>query len=174
MGNNINMTIKTEVLLPKKLETGPEARDILKVLDSHLRPVRQWKDLVVPSFDLSESIINSLYSARRTGRLIRGLEASEKRLNAEREGIANIDVKTGSRRKERVSRLIIIANDGSERFYRQVNKLVGQNRSRVLTIHLDATSFELGERLFGSGKRVLFLLINHKDAVIDLLTSLIE
>ena len=174
MENIMNGVIKSKSLLPRKLETGQEGIDILKVLDSHLRPVTQWNDLVLPSFRISEAIINSIYSARRAGRLIRGFEEAEKKLNAEREGIASIDLKTGSERKERISRLIIIANDGSERFYRQAKRLVEQNRPRVLAIHLDITSFELGERLFGPGKRVLFLLINHKDAVIDFLTSLVK
>ena len=67
-----------------------------------------------------------------------------------------------------------MANDGSDRFYRQTNRLVEQNRPRVMAIHLDITSFELGERIFGHGKRVLFLLINHKDAVTNFLVSLID
>ena len=116
MENIMNGEIKSKSLLPRKLETGQEGIDILKVLDSHLRPVKHWDDLVLPSFRISEAIINSIYSARRAGRLIRGFEDSEKKLNAEREGIASIDLKTGSERKERISRLIIIANDGSERF----------------------------------------------------------
>ena len=106
--------------------------------------------------------------------MIRGLEDAEKKLAAERTGIENADIKTGSGRKERISRLVIIANDGSDRFYRQTKKLVEQNRLRVLAIQLDVTSFELCERLFGPQKRALFLLINHKDAVINFLTSLMK
>jgi hypothetical protein len=41
-------------------------------------------------------------------------------------------------------------------------------------MHLDITSFELGEAIFGPGKRALFLLLSHKDAVINLLISLIN
>ena len=88
--------------------------------------------------------------------------------------VKKIDNKTGSDRKERISRLVIIANDGSERFYRQTKKLVEKNTPRVLAIYVDVTSFELGERIFGQGKRALFLLISHKDAVADFLTSLIK
>ncbi len=174
MENKITEAITTVTHLPKKLETGREGRDVLMALNSHLKPVNLWKALVLPSFQISEPIINSLHTARRTGRVIRGLEGAEKKLNAERTGITNVDNKNGAKRKERISRLVIIANDGSERFYRQTKKIVERNSPRVLAIHLDATSFELGEMLFGPGKRVLFLLINHKDAVIDFLTSLIK
>lgn len=163
-----------DLVLPKKLHGNREEKKIQTVLNSHLKPVEHVIGFIVPSFQLSEPIINSLYYARRTGRLVRGFEDSERKLNAEREGIANIDKKTGSERKERISRLIIIANDGSDRFYRQTKRLIEQNGPRVLAVYLDVTSFELGERLFGPGKRALFLLINHKDAVINFLTSLIR
>ncbi|MGD9158419.1 MAG: hypothetical protein PVG39_08445 [Desulfobacteraceae bacterium] len=161
-------------LLPKKLEETEEGANILAVLKSRMKPIKPGHGYMIPSFPVSQSIINALYSARRTGRLIRGIEDAEKKLAAERTGIENAEIKSGSGRKGRISRLAIIANDGSDRFYRQTKKLVEQNRPRVLAIHLDVTSFELGERLFGPGKRSVFLLINHKDAVIKLLTSLIK
>ena len=160
--------------LPKKLEETEEGEKILSVLKSRIKPTKPGNEYRVPSFPVSQSIINALNSARRTGRLIRGLEDAEKKLASERTGIENVDEKTGSGRKERISRLVIIANDGSDRFYRQTKKLVEKNRPRVLEIQLDVTSFELGESLFGPGKRAVFLLINHKDAVINFLTSLIK
>ena len=171
--------IETEIvpftfLLPKKLEASEEGKKVLVILNSHLKPVKSGNDFIVPSFQASQSIMNALHYARRTGRLIRGFEDAEKKLEAERTGIAEADKKTGIHRNGRVSRVAIVANDGSERFYRQTKKLVKQNRPRVLTIHLDTTSFELGEMLFGKGKRALFLLINHKDAVINFLTALIR
>lgn len=165
-------TFPFDRLLPKKLEGREEGRKIPGILNSHLKPVKPGNDYMLPSFSCSESIMNTLNSARRTGRLIRGFEDAEKKLSAERKGIACVDKKTGTHRKDRVSRVVVVANDGSERFYRQLIKLVEQNRPRVLAIHLDVTSFELGQGLFGPGKRSLFLLINHKDAVINLLTSL--
>ena len=174
MENKINWGISSEFFLPKKLENSQEGREILEVLNRHLRPVSQWNELNVPSFPVSESLVNSLHSARRTGRLVQGFEDSAKKLKAERTGIANIDIKTGFKRNERISRVAVIANDGSERFYRQTKRLIEQNMPRVLAIYLDVTSFELGERLFGPGKRALFLLIHHKDAVTEFLTSLIR
>jgi ribosomal protein L7Ae-like RNA K-turn-binding protein len=160
--------------LPKKLAGTEEGRKIFTVLNSHLVSLLPGGDYLIPSFPMSQTIIDTLNSARRTGRLIRGLEEAEKKLAAERKGITGADLKTSSVRNERISRLVVIADDGSERFYRQTKKLVEQNNPRVLAMHLDATSFELGERIFGPGKRALFLLINHKDAVINFLTSLVK
>ena len=103
-----------------------------------------------------------------------GFENAEKSLSSERAGITYTDIKTGTVRKERLSRLVVVANDGSERFYRQTRKLVEQNIPKVLAIHLDISSPDLGEKLFGPGKKALFLLINHKDAVVNFLTSLVK
>ena len=159
-------------LLPKRLNGSEDGKKILAVLNSHLKPVKPEIDFIAPSFPISQSIMDALYSARRTGRLIRGFEDAEKKLSAERSGIASVDIKTVSKRMERISRLVIVANDGSERFYRQTGILVEKNKPRILVIHLDISSLELGERLYGPGKRALFLLINHKDAVINFLISI--
>lgn len=161
-------------LLPKKLAGTEEGRKIISVLSRNPVSIIPGNDYMFPAFPVSQPIVEALYSARRAGRLIRGFEDAEKKLNAERAGLLNIDIKTGSERNERISRLVIISNDGSERFYRQTKRLVEQNRPRVLAIYLDVTSLELGEKIFGPGKRVLFLLLNHKDAVSEFLTSLIR
>jgi hypothetical protein len=173
MENNLDRTIVSTDLLPKALETGDEGRAVLMFLTSHLHPVIPGSDFILPKFDLSQPILDALHSARRTNRLVQGLEDAEKKLEAERAGIAQADYKAGVARNERISRLAIIANDGSDRFYRQIKKLVSKNDPRVLALYLDVTSYELGERLFGPKKRALFLLINHKDAAINMLKSLI-
>lgn len=169
---NCKTALPPDTFLPKKLTETEEGRKILSVLSRHLISLIPGNDYRLPSFQMSQPIMEALYSARRTGRLIRGLEDAEKKLNAERAGIVKVDNKTGSDRKVRISRLVVVANDGSERFYRQTKKLIERNRPRALAIYLNITSFELGERLFGPGKRVLFLLISHKDSVVDFLTSL--
>ena len=92
-------------LLPKKLAGTEEGRKILSVLNRNLVSIFPGKDYMFPTFPMSQPIVDILYSARRTGRLIRGLEDAGKKLNAERAGILNIDIKTGSERNERISRL---------------------------------------------------------------------
>lgn len=163
------ITFSIDLRLPKKLEGSDDGKKILAILNSH---VTEGDDYTAPLFPCSQSIMDALHSAWRTGRIIRGFEDAEKKLTAEKKGIAYADMKTGSERVERISRIAVIANDGSKRFYRQTKKLIDQNRPRVLAIHLDVTSYALGERLYGHGKRALFLLINHKDAVVNFLYSL--
>jgi hypothetical protein len=172
--NNINRPPAAfNCILPKKLDGTGEGKKIAEALYSSLKPVRPGSAYLLPSFPFSGAIKDALNSARRTGRLIRGIEEAEKMLDAERAGILSVDMKTGNERTERISRLIVVANDGSDRFYRQTKRIIEQNRPRIVAIHLAVTSFELGEAIFGPGKRALFLLVSHKDAVINLLKSLI-
>jgi hypothetical protein len=175
--DNSNINRSSEIFLftlPKKLDGNDEGKKIIDELNSSIKPVSPGSAYSLPSFPLNKSIKEALSGARRTGRLIRGIEEAEKMLDAERAGILSVDTKTGAERVERISRLIVVANDGSDRFYRQTKRLVDVNKPRVMAIHLDITSFELGEAIFGPGKRALFLLLNHKDAVINLLISLIN
>ncbi len=170
MNNNEVLTL----LLPKKLEAGEEGSRIKTVLKEHAGQVTPLKDYLLPSFSFSSSIEEALFSAFRSGRVVRGFEDSQKKLDAEKKGLKNVDEKTGENRNERISRIAIVANDGSERFYRQTKRVVENHSPRVLAIHLNISSFELGEKLFGPKKRVLFLLINHKEAVSNLLLSLLN
>jgi hypothetical protein len=91
MENNINRTIVSTALLPKALETGEEGRAILMILNNHLSPVKPGSDFMLPTFGLSQAILNALHSARRTNRLVQGLEETEKKLDTERAGIAQAD-----------------------------------------------------------------------------------
>jgi hypothetical protein len=160
-------------MLPKKLAGTAEGEKVAGILQSNLKPVKPGSGYYLPLFQFTLHIKEALNSARRRGSLIRGMEDAEKMLDAERAGILSVDMKTGHERVERISRLIVAANDGSDRFYRLIKRVAGRNRPRVMAIELDMTSYELGEAIFGPGKRALFLLVNHKDAVINLLKSLI-
>ena len=163
----------SDLLLPKRLEEGTEVKEIMTILKSHLQPLKMGAEYMVPSFPFNELFITALYSARRSGRLIRGFEDAEKKLTSERKGIESVDKKKGMARVERVSRMLVMANDGSDRFYRQARRLIDQNSPRVMAIHLEMTSFEVGKRLFGPGQRALLLLVSHKEAVSNLLISLL-
>lgn len=162
-----------DLLLPKKLEESKETKKVIAALESNLRPLKMGTEYMLPSFPFNEFLINALSSARRSGRLIRGFENAEKKLTAERKGIESVDKKNNTNRVERVSRMLVMANDGSDRFYRQTRKLIDQNRPRVMAIHLEITSFEIGKKLFGPGQRALLLLVSHKEAVSNVLISLL-
>lgn len=104
---------------------------------------------------------------------MRSLEGAERRLAAEGRGLSLVDQQSGVLRGARVSRLLVLADDGTERFYRRVEKLLRQQGPRVLPLRLDLNAETLGQMLFGPGRRALLLLVDHKEAVSAVLLALV-
>jgi hypothetical protein len=72
----------------------------------------------------------------------------------------------------RISRLLVVSGDGSERFYRQVEKLQDRFATRLEVLLLDCDQEALGAAAFGPGRRARALLIHHKNAVVRFLSLL--
>jgi len=147
--------------LPKRVESDPRAQALKRLLETH------------SAFPRSPRLDAELRSARSRGQLVRGLEAIATRLDGEAHGLALADAKSGTARGGRVSRLVVVAGDGSARFYRQVDSLVLRNRPRVLAIRIEDDGAALGELLFGTGKFARAVLVEHKDAVASVLLALL-
>ena len=111
------------IRLPKLVESDPRGANLLQSLIEHARPIREGSDIFVPlaRFDGIES---ELQSAHRAGRVVRGLDTAKQTLAAEERGLRLADESTGVKRGGRVSRLLLLANDGSDGFYRQVENLL--------------------------------------------------
>ena len=126
----------------------------------------------IPVAPLSDALVAALRSAHSAGRVVRGLESAEQTLAAEERGLRIADRASGTPRGVRVSRLLLLSNDGAERFYRQVEALLRRHGQRVLAIRLAADAETLGALLFGPGRRARLLMLEHKDAVAAVLLAL--
>jgi len=148
--------------LPRLVEADPRGPQVLRILTSHPRPL--WSAGVeVPTVELGPELAEALRSAERAGQVVRGLESAERALAAEERGLR---VAQGAGRLDvRISRLLVLADDGAERFYRRVETLLRRHGPRVLAVRLDVDARALGESLFGPGRLVRLLMIMHKDAV---------
>lgn len=160
--------------LPKLVEADPRAQELLPILTAHARLLWPEGNIQVPMVALSPSLAEALRSAHRAGQLVRSLEAAERRLAAEDRGLGLVDQQSGVLRGARVSRLLVLADDGTERFYRQVEKLMCRQGPRVLALRLDVKAEALGQMLFGPGSRAVLLLLDHKKAVSAVLLALLE
>jgi hypothetical protein len=158
--------------MPKLVEADPRGKDLLKRLEVQARLLWSGGRIMAPVVSLKPAMTAALRTAQNSGRLVRGLEDAESKLAAESRGLGLVDQKTGASRGERVSRLLVLADDGSERFYRQVEKLLRQNYPRVLALRLDVNSETLGQTIFNTDSRVLLLLLNHKEPVSNMLLAL--
>ena len=158
--------------LPKLVEKDSRSPMLLSGLKNHSQQLWSQSELKVPVARLDEHLVTALKDAYIKGQIVRGLEGAERTLAAEERGLRIADQKIGQARGVRVSRLLLLANDGSERFYRQVETLLLRHGHRVLAIRLDTTADKLGNLLFGPNKVAKSVMLEHKSAVASVLLSL--
>ena len=158
--------------LPKLVEADPRGPELLRALAARRAPLWPGSDIEVPTARLTPALADALRSARSAGQVVRGLEAAEQALAAEQRGLRLADDRGAAPRGERVSRLLLLAGDGAERFYRQVAALLRRHGVRVLAVRLDVDAEALGSLLFGPGRRARLLLLERKQAVASALLAI--
>jgi hypothetical protein len=158
--------------LPRKVEDDPAAAHLASELAARARPLWPGGELRVARCELSPALETALTSAFSAGQIVRGLEDATRALAAEARGLAHVDERTGAARGARISRLLVLADDGAERFYRNVESLLHTHAPRVLAIRLSADERTLGQLLFGPERVARLLMIERKDAVSRVLLAL--
>ncbi|MDY0186569.1 MAG: hypothetical protein RBR16_01460 [Syntrophus sp. (in: bacteria)] len=152
-------------ILPRELQSSENGAAIQAALQAQTRRLRSESDLAVPVLALNSLLSQVLKTAERRGHLCIGLEAAGEKLARERKGLLKMVREQGLFVGERISRLILVANDGTERFYRSVDWLAKDHGSRMLVCLLDVPGIEIGRILFGKERNIKLLLIDHKDTV---------
>ena len=160
--------------LPRMIEHDPRGPQLLRSLTAHTRPLWQGGELAVPLVNFSPELAAALHGVQDAGRVVRGLENAQRRLAAEERGIRLADQRSEVPRGVRVSRLLLLTDDGGERFYRHVETLLRRHGPRVLAVRLEIDASVFGELLFGPGHLVRLLMIEHKEAVSTVLLATIE
>jgi hypothetical protein len=158
--------------LPRRVEEEPGAARLASELAARGQPLWAGAELRAAQAELAPALEAALKSAFSAGRIVRGLESAERVLAAEEHGLKHVDRKTGVERGRRISRLVLLADDGSERFYREVEALLRRHAPRVLALRLSADERALGELLFGPDQVARLLMVEHKDAVSAVLLAL--
>jgi hypothetical protein len=151
--------------LPRQVESDPRAAAVLAALDAGATRLWSGGQVRAVRSALTPALVTALRAAGRAGQVRRGLEGAEARLANERAGL-------GPDPQPRVSRLLVCSNDGAERFYRTVERLVRTHAPRVLALVVDADAATLGDACFGAGANARALLVEHRDAVAAALFAL--
>ncbi len=140
------------------------------------RTARLWQggELSVPVLALSGSLGKALGTCVLKRRILCGFEAASEKLKNERAGIENARSHTAFPHGARLSRLIFLSNDGAERLYRHVEQLVKSHWPRLLVCLLQADSLLLGKTVTGKDKHVKLVMVEHKDAVSEILRAIVE
>jgi hypothetical protein len=158
--------------LPKAVENHAQGAALHTALRAHSQKLWTGGAIAVPTAAWTSSLAAALGDAQREGRLVRGLEQVEKTLEQEARGLSMADARSGTERGTRVSRLVLVSTDGTERFYRQVERLLRVQGTRVLAIRVEADSSQLGGVLSQAAGVVRALMIEHKDSVARVLWAL--
>ena len=153
--------------LPRAVEEGPHG----PALSELFRAAQAAGSHALPEIALDASVQAVLQRSLRTGRLKRGFETTLDVLANERRGLENLQQKTGTDQKARVSRLILISSDVSERLRREIARALERHAPRVLALSLRTDSAELGRLLYGPDTIVKVLLLDHKEAVAEMLIA---
>lgn len=153
--------------LPRSVESDPCHDDILRALAARTNTLWSGGMLAVAVVPLTEPLRSVLQAPVTAGMLQRGLEAAVATLAAEQRGLDALPPGQG----RRVSRVLLVTNDGAERFYRQVERLALTYAPRVLVCMVDCDSSELGRILCGSDAVAKLVLTGHKTAAASILRA---
>jgi hypothetical protein len=158
--------------LPREIEGDPCREAVREALAAKTRLLWPGGTLTTTVVPLTNALARALVAAATSRVLRRGLEAAESALDAERRGLAARPAEEAARRGARVSRLLLITNDGAERFYRQVERLIATHAPRVLACLLDCDAATLGKLLYDHEAVAKLILVEHKTAVAGVLRAL--
>lgn len=154
------------------MDGDPRADGLLKGLAANAVALWQGGVFEAASVTLGSELKIALQRANQTGFLVRGLESAERRLGEEEQGLRLLRGEADA--GVRISRLVLVTNDGSERFYRNVESLLRRHGLRIAAIRLDVDEHDLGELLFGPERVTRLVMVDHKSAVAEVLVAIAE
>lgn len=160
--------------LPKLVEADARAPQVTRALAAQTAPLWARSALRVAQVPSTPALTAALQRAARAEQLVRGLEGAARTLDAEARGQRIADEKSGTPRGARMSRLLLLADDGAERFYRDAEALLRRHGDRVLALRVSLDGAAFGALLFGADAPTRAALVEHKDAVADVLFALVK
>lgn len=160
--------------LPKLVEADARASQVARALAAESVPLWARSAVRVARVRSTPALTAVLQQAAKADQLVRGLEGAMRTLDAEARGQRIADEKSGAPRGVRISRLLLLADDGAERFYRDVEGLLRHHGERVLAIRVALDAVALGTLLFGADEPTRAALVEHKEAVAAVLFALVE
>ncbi len=160
--------------LPKDLADNPRKDVIEAWFTASEAPLRDGGAAKASHWQFDERIVAAIKRSCRPGTLVQGLEEIRKTLDRELKGLDELRKKTGREQQPRLSRLLVLANDGSDRFYRDVESLLARHGARTWACVVDASSEALGKALAAKGGPAKALMIADRKALAGFLAALAE
>ena len=158
--------------LPREIESDPRFEAIRARLTAGDRRVPAGAQTMVPVLSLDPPLAAALGTAFRIDRLVLGLEPAAEALASEERGLAHLARRAGTERATRVSRLLLLSQDGAARLNQEAERLAAMHAPRVLLVLLACDATALGLATTGRPAGVKVVLARHKETVAALLRAL--
>lgn len=123
----------------------PQVEAIRSLFTQRVGPLWSASATQATFWGLEDRLSLALKQAAATEHLTQGLEQIEKILAKEAKGIQLLRDKTGQPDVARLSRLVLLSHDGSERFYRRVETILKAHANRAWAVVVDASAETLGK-----------------------------
>jgi len=166
------MTSPSLPALPREIEAHPDHATIRTRLAAPDRLLWRGGQTMVPVFPLRPPLAAALVAAYGAGQLVLGFERVAKVLAAETRGLALVARRGGSTPRARISRLLLLSDDGADRLYRHAEGLTVAHAPRVLVAVLAAGAAALGRATTARDAAVKVVLVQHKQAVAVVMRAL--
>ncbi len=153
-----------KINLPKNIVKTKAEEQVLERL-SQTTPLYPDSETLISEIKMNPELRSHIFFSKATKNAIIGMERIEMILDREKFGLKGNE-------SNRISRLLLVSNDGSERFYRQLEFLLKNHGDRLLICRLDIDSEEFGKVLSENKKKIKALLITHKEYVSNVLMKL--
>lgn len=159
---------------PREVEAHPLAGALAHRLAAAAAPLHEGAGASVADVALAPALLAALVETVAEGHTVRGLTSAERRLRDEKRGMTLADKRSETPRRGRMSRLLVIANDGALRFHRNVGNLLTHHGERLAVLRVEADEKRLGEALFGTGQVARAVLVISRPAVARVLLALVN
>ena len=166
---------------PRAIEDDPRKSALEALLQSDCRPLWQNGKLRVSHVGIRSSFKAMLLTLNGRQQVDRGLEQISAILKNEAKGLEAARQMQKGAKSFRISRLLLMADDGSERFYRNCERLLMEHSDRLIGLRIEAGAQSAGDaagprlidKLYGSDATAKALLLSHRDAVSQALWALL-
>lgn len=162
----------SDIRLPRELEADGTTETIRQALG--VRMVQLWPggNLSIPMITMGDPLKKVLQRASLNGKVRLGLEGISDILKKEQKGIANLREGRGLPMVDRVSRLLLISNDGAQRFYRHIEHLLQDHSPRLFGCMLDMDGNAVGKLITSKETQIKVIMAENKGVVAEIFRAI--